>query len=94
MAWANVKSQLPGAGGMTLGIFLGVLVGILGLVIALTKIASRPLEEWFVVWLSFVVMPRVYLYQPPEEDIEEGQTNEKNDRELPGEAEDDSLEED
>lgn len=77
VTWANVKDQLPGSGGMALGITLAFLIGILGLVIALTKIASRPLEEWFVVWLSYVVMPRVYLYQPPEEEeIDEALLNE------------------
>lgn len=90
--WGNIKSDIPGAGGMALGIFLAVVIVILSLVVSLTNIAARPLEEWLIVWLSYVVMPRVYMYQQPEEELDEDQADEKDDSQRPGDA--DALDED
>lgn len=90
--WGNVKGDIPGVGGMALGIFLAAVIVILSLVVSLTNIAARPLEEWLIVWLSYVVMPRVYMYQQPEEELDEDPTDEKDDSQRSGDA--DSLDED
>ncbi|GHO93653.1 hypothetical protein KSF_037010 [Reticulibacter mediterranei] len=90
--WANMKDAVGGVGGQVLSGFLAAVIVIIALVIALTNIASRPLEEWIVVWLTYVVMPRVYMYQQPEEEIDEDLTNEKNDSQRSDDA--DALEED
>jgi hypothetical protein len=90
--WANLKDTVGGVGGQVLSGFLAALIVIIALVIALTNIASRPLEEWIVVWLTYAVMPRVYMYQQPEEEIDEDLNNEKNDSQRSDDA--DALEED
>jgi hypothetical protein len=49
---------------------------LIALVVALMPVAERPLEEWFFVWLMYIGMPRLYLYKPREEDVEEGEMSE------------------
>jgi hypothetical protein len=91
-AWGSIQSTIPGIGGQLLSGFLVVLLLILAFVIALTNIGSRPLEEWVVVWLVYVVMPRVYMYQPLEEEIDEDLASEKSDNQSTDDP--DTLEED
>ena len=90
--WANMQDAVHGIGGQILSGFLAAVIVIIALIVALTNIASRPLEEWIVVWLTYVVMPRVYMYQPLEEEIDEDPTDEKNDSQRSNDA--DALEED
>ncbi len=68
--WANMHLLFAGAGWTALTITLVSMVVILSLVVAMLKIASRTLEEWFFIWLVYTVMPRVYMYQPLEEEEE------------------------
>jgi hypothetical protein len=68
--WNMVKGVLPGNIGIALGIVLGGLVGIMLLVVALLPVGNRPLEEWTAVWLIYVLMPKLYLYKPAEEEVE------------------------
>jgi hypothetical protein len=68
--WNMVKGVLPGNIGIALGIVLGGLVGIMLLVVALLPVGSRSLEEWTAVWLMYVLMPKLYLYKPAEEEVE------------------------
>jgi hypothetical protein len=42
-------------------------VVVIALLIAFIKVATRPLEEWAVVWLFYVLIPKVYIYIPVEE---------------------------
>jgi hypothetical protein len=51
-----------------LRITCGLIPVVLALIVAFVKIASRPLEEWMVIGLSYLVLPRVYLYMPLEEE--------------------------
>ncbi len=90
--WGSVNGAIPGIGGQVFSGFMAALIVLASLVIALTNIASRPLEEWIVVWLTYVVMPRVYMYQPLEEEIDEDPNDEKNDSQRSDDA--DALEED
>lgn len=41
----------------------------LALVIAFVKVATRPLEEWAMIWLFYVLIPKVYIYVPVEESV-------------------------
>jgi hypothetical protein len=91
-AWGSVTGSLHDFIGQFLGVFLAIVLVVTALVVALTNIGSRPLEEWLVVWLTYVVMPRVYMYQPLEEEIDEDPTDEKNDSQRSNDA--DALEED
>jgi hypothetical protein len=91
-AWGAVNKAIPDIAGQVLSGFLAAVIVITALVVALTNVGSRPLEEWLVVWLTYVVMPRVYMYQPPEEEIDEDLTDEKNDSQRSDDA--DALEED
>jgi hypothetical protein len=40
------------------------------LMIAFVKVATRPLEEWAMVWLFYVLIPKVYIYTPVEESVQ------------------------
>jgi hypothetical protein len=68
--WTVIKGLIPGSGGMVLGITLGGIVGIAMFVIALVPVGSRAMEEWIAVWLTYAIMPKLYLYKPAEEELE------------------------
>ena len=42
----------------------------LALVVAFIKVATRPLEEWAVIGFSYLVLPKVYLALPNDEESE------------------------
>jgi hypothetical protein len=69
VVWIRVGNFIPGPLGFTLGIMLAVIIVVSAFVVALVSIASRPLEEWFFCWLAFVMMPKLHLYRPLEEDV-------------------------
>jgi hypothetical protein len=69
VTWARVGGLIPAPLGSILGIVLAVLIIVLAFVVAMVSIASRPLEEWFFCWLAFVMMPKLHLYRPLEEDV-------------------------
>ena len=69
-AWGIIKGIIPGSGGMILGIALGGVIGIIMLIIALVPIGGRSMEEWIAVWLTYAVMPKLYMYKPAEEEVE------------------------
>jgi hypothetical protein len=48
-------------------IFLGIGVVILSFFVALASFGSRPLEEWFFIWLFYALRPKTYLYKPVED---------------------------
>jgi len=84
VVWVRVGGLLPGLSGSVLGIMLALIVVVGAFVVALVSVASRSLEEWFFCWLTFVMIPKLYLYRPLEEDIgssmgEEGVGGENND---------------
>ena len=60
------------AGSETAGIALKVAIAAipltLSVIVAFAKVATRPLEEWGLVWLFYSLIPKVYLYMPFEED--------------------------
>lgn len=69
--WQNLKGLIPGVGGEALAIVLALLLVALSIVVALVSIGKRPLEEWFFCWLLYVMVPKVYLYKPLEDEAEQ-----------------------
>ena len=51
-------------------VLVALLVATLAVVIAFVKVARRPLEEWAMVWVLYVITPKVYIYTPVEESVE------------------------
>ena len=51
-------------------VLVALLVAALAVVIAFVKVARRPLEEWAMVWVLYVITPKVYIYTPVEESVE------------------------
>ncbi|HTK08389.1 MAG TPA: PrgI family protein [Ktedonobacteraceae bacterium] len=49
---------------------VALLVVVIALLIAFVKVATRPLEEWAIVWLFYVLIPKVYIYTPVEESVQ------------------------
>jgi hypothetical protein len=68
--WGMIHSVLPGGLGMALGITLGIVIALIAFVIALLPVGGRSLEEWIAVWIMYVIMPKIYLYKPAEEEVE------------------------
>lgn len=46
---------------------VALIVVVIALLIAFIKVATRPLEEWAIVWLLYALIPKVYIYMPVEE---------------------------
>jgi hypothetical protein len=67
--WPHATALLPGAGGVLLGIVCAGIPALLSLAVALIAIANRPMEEWFFCWLTYVLIPKLYLYKPLEESM-------------------------
>lgn len=49
-------------------IIVAVIPGIAFAVIALVNIGDRPMEEWIMAWLFFSLMPKIYLFEPIDEE--------------------------
>ena len=68
--WTNLSALLPDVG------FVGVLIKVLcvliiligTVIVALVKVASRPLEEWALVGFFYYCTPKIFLYMPFEDD--------------------------
>jgi hypothetical protein len=69
--WQRVSKLIPGFGGILLGIVLAALCVVLAFIDALVSVAGRTLDEWFFCWLFYMVVPKVYLYRPLEEEAEQ-----------------------
>ncbi len=67
--WSNLNSLLPSPWGMVVAIISIVITLIASLVIAMIPVASRSLEEWIVIWLFYLLEPKLYLFKPL--DVEE-----------------------
>lgn len=68
--WQRVSKLIPGFGGTLLAVALAALCVILAFIDALVSVAGRTLDEWFFCWLFYMVVPKVYLYKPLEEEAE------------------------
>ncbi len=77
--WNNTRVLLPGPGGIALGVACAIAPALLSIVIALISIGNRPLEEWFLCWLTYTFMPRIYLYKPLEESMDDFADKKKKD---------------
>jgi hypothetical protein len=55
--------------GIALKVAIAAIPLILSVIMAFAKVATRPLEEWGLVWLFYSLIPKVYLHIPFEEDV-------------------------
>jgi hypothetical protein len=78
LVWGKLNAYLPSAnaGVLILKIGASAIPSIVGLIVALTKIASRPLEEWAFIGLFYLLIPKVYIYMAI--DVEELGEKEEN----------------
>jgi K+-transporting ATPase A subunit len=69
LAWLNISSSLTNSPALTAAIklIIAALLLAVALVVAFIKIATRPLEEWAIVWVFYMVIPKVFIYMPAEE---------------------------
>lgn len=49
---------------------VALIVVVIALLIAFIKVARRPLEEWAIIWLFYMLIPKVYIYIPVEESVQ------------------------
>ncbi|HEY4387496.1 MAG TPA: PrgI family protein [Ktedonobacteraceae bacterium] len=49
---------------------VALIVVVIALLVAFVKVAQRPLEEWAMVWVLYVITPKVYIYTPVEESVQ------------------------
>jgi K+-transporting ATPase A subunit len=71
LAWLNISSSLTNSPALTAAIKLIIAALLLAgaLVVAFIKIATRPLEEWALVWVFYLFVPKVFIYMPAEESV-------------------------
>jgi len=71
--WHYLHSLIhsTGIGAIVLTAILTAIPIVISLIVAFVKIAARPLEEWAVVGLSYLVVPKVFYYIPSYEDGQE-----------------------
>jgi hypothetical protein len=95
LSWLNISSSLTSSPALSAAIKLIVAALFVAgaAVVAFIKIATRPLEEWALVWVFYLFVPKVFIYMTPE-DTEFDKTGEKeNEREKDqGRREEDSDE--
>lgn len=67
VVWSSMADLVPGPAWM---VFTGIMTAVpivISVIVALFPVAQRPLEEWFLVLLFYVAVPKVYLYKPIED---------------------------
>src|SRR5690242_3204943 len=69
LVWQNISSSLTSSPPLTAAIrlIIAALFVAGALVVAFIKIATRPLEEWALVWVFYLFIPKVFIYMPTEE---------------------------
>jgi hypothetical protein len=72
LVWTNLGALIPGSdiGVMFIKGLFAIVPLIGSIIVALVKIASRPLEEWAAIGIFYFLTPKVYLYMPLEESAE------------------------
>jgi hypothetical protein len=70
LLWQDIKGPtiIGTVGLIALKVICAAVPIVLSLVVAFVKVATRPLEEWAIIGFSYLVIPKVYLYLPLEED--------------------------
>lgn len=70
LLWQDISGPAAlGVVGLTiLRVICALIPVLLAAIVALVKIATRPLEEWAVISLSYLVLPKVYIYMPQGDD--------------------------
>lgn len=67
--WSSIHTLLRDPWWMIVSLLLSILLGSISLIVALVPVAERPLEEWAMCWLLYRSSPRVFLYEPQEEEL-------------------------
>jgi hypothetical protein len=95
LAWLNISSSLTSSPALTAAIklFVAALFVAGALVVAFIKIATRPLEEWALVWVFYLLIPKVFIYMPTEVIVLPGiQDKEEEQEKVQGRRDDDDDE--
>jgi K+-transporting ATPase A subunit len=77
LSWANISASLTSSHALTgaIKLIIAALFVAGAVVVAFVKVATRPLEEWAIVWVFYLLIPKVFIYMTPEEavlpDVEE-----------------------
>ena len=69
VSWIRVSTIFPPRSfiGIVLQVVDILICGVVALLVAFVKVASRPLEEWIAAFLFYSLIPKVYIYIPGEE---------------------------
>lgn len=71
LSWLKISSSLTSSLLLTDAIktIIAALFVAGALVVTFIKIATRPLEEWALVWVFYLFIPKVFIYMPAEESV-------------------------
>ncbi len=69
--WQATEGVLGSPGALFLRMTLAALPAIFGIMLAMVYVGYRPLEEWLFVWLLYTLTPKIFLYKPLEETVEQ-----------------------
>ncbi|GHO94370.1 hypothetical protein KSF_044180 [Reticulibacter mediterranei] len=84
LVWQNLTNSLASSSILTNALKLIVAALFLAgaLVVAFIKIATRPLEEWALVWVFYLFIPKVFIYMPTEEIVSPETQDKEEERET------------
>jgi hypothetical protein len=71
--WGAIHTLLLIPWWSIVSVLLSILPLFVALIVALIPVAERPLEEWAMCWLLYAWMPRLFLYESQEEDLEQAE---------------------
>ncbi len=96
LVWQNISPSLTGSPPLTAAIrlLIAALFVAGALVVAFIKVATRPLEEWAIVWVFYLLIPKVFIYMPTEVIVLPGMQDQEEEREeIQGRRDDDDDDE-
>jgi hypothetical protein len=95
LSWLHISSSLTSNPALTAAIklIIGAICVAGAAVVAFIKIATRPLEEWALVWVFYLFIPKVFIYMTPEDTSLDNTSQKEKEREKDrGRREEDSDE--
>lgn len=83
LSWLDISSSLTGSQILTdvIKIIIAAIFVVGAAVVAFIKIATRPLEEWALVWVFYAFIPKIFIYMPEEEIVLPETLNKEKERE-------------
>jgi Flp pilus assembly protein TadB len=67
VSWQDLSGLSFGAGTVIIRVIIAAILIVLSIIVALIKVAGRPLEDWAFVLVFYFLTPKVYIYMQQQE---------------------------